>query len=588
MLDLMPGACVYTIEVHTGDVRHAGTDANVHLNMHGPKGSSSQLALSHSNHRNKFERAQVDVFSFELKDLGVVETIEIGHDGMGIGSGWFLDKVVVRSGELELRTFYAHRWLDVSEGDSRVEIQLSSSANLELQEYRVDVVTGDVKHASTDASVRICFFGSDGKSSGKRFLERSNHSHKFRRGQIDTFHFMMPPLGELVRLKIGHDAAAVGAGWFLQEVRVMTGEIGVSRSWVFIANAWLDVGVGVTETELFPGSTSYTISVLTGDVRFAGTDADVSLMLWGSKAASGVIPLRNSDHLNKFERAQTDTFKVELQDLGEIQRLMIGHDGSKPGAGWYLDRVMVRQTDRDEQVYMAVADRWLDSHKGDGKIEIELPCKKQAGMRSYHISVTTGDVRYAGTDANVRCQLVGSKSTSALLYLQKSNHTNKFERGQTDTFHFDLPGLGELVSLRIGHDGFGPGSGWYCDKVAVRYTSARSIASALATRLTTPPSLTFFLFRRFSRRKAKLLGTLRSNVGWTGARWTEHSRWRSILTTASVVAAKQVVSGLGSCRCSAPTLSRAASKTRYRAEAKLQSSGSKVINAFVRAWIQSL
>jgi hypothetical protein len=43
--------------------------------------------------------------------------------------------------------------------------------------------------------------------------------------------------------------------------------------------------------------------------RRAGTDADVTLMLWGSKAASGVISLRDSDHVNKFERAQTDTFK---------------------------------------------------------------------------------------------------------------------------------------------------------------------------------------------------------------------------------------------------------------------------------------
>jgi hypothetical protein len=37
----------------------------------------------------------------------------------------------------------------------QVEIQLSCSANLELQEYRVDVVTGDVKHASTNANVHI-------------------------------------------------------------------------------------------------------------------------------------------------------------------------------------------------------------------------------------------------------------------------------------------------------------------------------------------------------------------------------------------------------------------------------------------------
>ncbi len=38
--------------------RLAGTDANVHVTLHGPRGSA-QLALTHSNHRNKFERAQV-------------------------------------------------------------------------------------------------------------------------------------------------------------------------------------------------------------------------------------------------------------------------------------------------------------------------------------------------------------------------------------------------------------------------------------------------------------------------------------------------------------------------------------------------
>ena len=31
---------------------------------------------------------------------------------------------------------------------------------------------------------------------------------------------------------------------FVQEVRVVTGEVGASRSWVFIANTWLDAGVG--------------------------------------------------------------------------------------------------------------------------------------------------------------------------------------------------------------------------------------------------------------------------------------------------------------------------------------------------------
>ena len=47
--------------------RLAGTDANVHVTLHGPRGSA-QLALTHSNHRNKFERAQVSACACDWTD----------------------------------------------------------------------------------------------------------------------------------------------------------------------------------------------------------------------------------------------------------------------------------------------------------------------------------------------------------------------------------------------------------------------------------------------------------------------------------------------------------------------------------------
>jgi hypothetical protein len=37
--------------------------------------------------------ASTDVFGVECPDLGNLTKIRIGHDGSGIGSGWFLDKV---------------------------------------------------------------------------------------------------------------------------------------------------------------------------------------------------------------------------------------------------------------------------------------------------------------------------------------------------------------------------------------------------------------------------------------------------------------------------------------------------------------
>ena len=131
----------------------------------------------------------------------------------------------------------------------------------------------------------------------------------------------------------------------------------------------------------------------------------------------------------------------------------------------------IRATDDDQQMWVAFANRWLDKGKEDGKIEVELTCSKQAGMRSYEIHVMTGDVRFAGTDANVRCMLIGNKGASSPLYLQRSNNMNKFERGQTDIFAFDLPHLGDLEMCRIGHDGAGVGAGKpknaFCDGIAM-------------------------------------------------------------------------------------------------------------------------
>ncbi len=50
----------YVVDVHTGDVRGAGTDANVFLTIFGDKGDSGERKLHKSEtHSNKFERGQV-------------------------------------------------------------------------------------------------------------------------------------------------------------------------------------------------------------------------------------------------------------------------------------------------------------------------------------------------------------------------------------------------------------------------------------------------------------------------------------------------------------------------------------------------
>jgi len=69
--------------------------------------------------------------------------------------------------------------------------------------------------------------------------------------------------------------------------------------------------------------------VKTGDEFGAGTDANVYIVLIGDKGKSGKLPLKSSEAGgNKFERAQTDVFYLEMSDLGKLKKLLLGYDGS--------------------------------------------------------------------------------------------------------------------------------------------------------------------------------------------------------------------------------------------------------------------
>ena len=56
----------------------------------------------------------MDEFEFEAVSVLKLTKIRIGHDGKGIGAGWFLDKVVVKQiGEQKYDTeFICNRWVE--------------------------------------------------------------------------------------------------------------------------------------------------------------------------------------------------------------------------------------------------------------------------------------------------------------------------------------------------------------------------------------------------------------------------------------------------------------------------------------------
>ena len=66
--------------------------------------------------------------------------------------------------------------------------------------------------------------------------------------------------------------------------------------------------INLIELNVFPAETPWQVVVYTGDVRGAGTNANVFLVLYGESGKSDEFRLR--DKSDNFERAQVDKFKV--------------------------------------------------------------------------------------------------------------------------------------------------------------------------------------------------------------------------------------------------------------------------------------
>ena len=110
----------YEVKVYTGDIAHAGTDANVSINIFGENGDTGKRQLK-KKFKDLFERGQVDDFKVEALDLGQLTKVIIEHDNKGFGAGWFLQKVEITDLKNNVTTvFPCNQWLDKKKGDKEI------------------------------------------------------------------------------------------------------------------------------------------------------------------------------------------------------------------------------------------------------------------------------------------------------------------------------------------------------------------------------------------------------------------------------------------------------------------------------------
>lgn len=79
--------------MYTSDLRGAGTDANVSVELLGGKDRSGPLRLDTS--ADNFERGRRDVFSVRAPDVGPPAQLVVRKDAAGLSNDWHLAAVEV-------------------------------------------------------------------------------------------------------------------------------------------------------------------------------------------------------------------------------------------------------------------------------------------------------------------------------------------------------------------------------------------------------------------------------------------------------------------------------------------------------------
>ena len=143
---------------------------------------------------------------------------------------------------------------------------------------------------------------------------------KIRIGHGTTF--------SLSNANLSLDNKGIGASWFLESVTITNEKRG---TWTFPCNKWFDKehddkqlvrDVYTDEQQATATETMYTITVVTGNLRGAGTSSKVSVNIFGEKGETGDRSLENAR--DNFARGKTDSFEISAMELGDLRKLRIG------------------------------------------------------------------------------------------------------------------------------------------------------------------------------------------------------------------------------------------------------------------------
>jgi hypothetical protein len=275
----LPPMTKYRIHVRTSDVDGAGTSGKVRLLLSGEL-RTEQFQLDKSvNHLEPFARGCEDVFEVQLVSLGILRsaTVMLLEAG-GLGSSWHLQEIeVIDTISMQSYLFGCRQKIGSSNPKVKMFFDLDGLNWISLclkkpkqkpyeafQDcilYKIHVRTSDMKGAGTDANVFLNITGELNCVQSLELKYNGLRSDKFESGCDDMFDFYLPPLGNIVKIKIMHDNSGIGSAWHLKDVKII--DTIADKSFLFECNQWLSQNEGPATIEKpYDSESSFLISLI--------------------------------------------------------------------------------------------------------------------------------------------------------------------------------------------------------------------------------------------------------------------------------------------------------------------------------------
>jgi len=510
---------VTNVSVTTGSSPHANTDANVSLVTTGCDGfsetaplitpgfTSSQqdstdqftipLIMNHGplqkiafvvdNNSASWQIANFSIMQTDLASGQVTGTIEKNT------SQW------IESGAAGVTTDYKGNLVWEYANPSSNCVAYDSVNASTMADYSVKITTANVKNAETDAVVTLHICGIRADNSLANCFNETISDGLTKNGTKEL-NFRAAIFSQIQSVSLIHDASS--NSWRAEDVTISVEPLASgsnTSTYTFPFRQWINKSDSISHN--YGEGMGYKFKVLTGDVKNAGTNADIYAHLCDSKDSLCVNFKLDNETMNDNEQGDTSVFTYySTTILNTVGSLTLYSDNDGRASGWKPYSVNLERTRQDSSGSQVLTDnfwydQWLaydeleenDAQKFTSSVSLALDdfadngtATLSSGLKisrsanrgyNYNLTIHTADSADAGTSANVWARIVTNKGS----YDFKLDSTgNMFERNDTNGFHRfrDADADPCIQSISLMHDATHDKSGWLVDWVKLSASSA--------------------------------------------------------------------------------------------------------------------